>query len=160
MDRTQLNNQQLKDVITAAITPSVTTAGCYVEEVTITPAGKSRLMTIIVDSDAHLNLDQVTGVSRGISEILDVLPELGDAPFTLEVSSPGIDRPLTELRHWRKNLGRLVKIVLQNGETATGRIGSVEGDSVHINDIIYPIAEIKKAHIEIEFKSLKSDESE
>ncbi len=160
MDKPQLNSQQLKDVITLAITPAVTESGCYLEEITITPVGKSRLMTIIVDSDSHLNLDQVTGVSRKISEVLDVLPELGDSPFTLEVSSPGIDRPLTQLRHWRKNHGRLVKAAMNDGSIALGRIGDVDGEAVFIGETKFPVAEIKKAHIEIEFKSLKSEDSE
>jgi len=105
----KLNKQELIAAIAAAITPTIQAQRCYLEEVTIVPAGKSRILTVIVDSDTHLNLDQVTAVSREISEITETLEILGDQPFTLEVTSPGIDRPLTVPRHWRKIMVALLQ---------------------------------------------------
>ena len=103
------------------IAPIVEGAGFVLEEITITPAGKRRLLTVFVDGeDRNLSLDEVTSVSKQISEVVDVLPELGDKPFTLEVTSPGVDRPLTLDRHWRKNVGRLVKIVTNDGQSING----------------------------------------
>lgn len=158
-DSAKLNNQELIAEISAAITPAIAAADCYLEEVTITPAGKSRILTVIVDSDSHLNLDQVTVVSRAVSEVVEALPALGDQPFTLEVTSPGVDRPLTQPRHWRKNKGRLINIVLIDGSAAKGRIGESADDSVTIDGKIIELALIKRATIEVEFKSLTADAS-
>ncbi len=147
----------LLEEIAVAITPAITSHECFLEEVTLTPAGKRRIMTVIVDSESHLSLDQVTAVSKDVSEIVENLPALGDLPFTLEVTSPGVDRPLTVPRHWRKNKGRLVKVTLENGELFTGRIGSSSETSVEIGEKEIAFEAISKAMIEIEFKSIKPE---
>ena len=148
------------DDVTAAIKPVIEAGGNYLEEATITSAGKLRILTVIVDGDTHLNLDQVTAVSRDISEIVEGLTALGETPFTLEVTSPGVDRPLTMPRHWRKNAGRLVKTTLLDGTTVAGRIGTSDETSVHIDEQVVELSAIKKAMIEIEFKSINSTKSE
>ena len=145
------------DEISAVIAPVVAASGNYLEEVTITPDGKSRILTVIVDSDTHLTLDQVTAVTREISDLLETHPALGDQPFTLEVTSPGIDRPLTELRHWKKNHGRLVSAIGIDGKEIKGRIGEVVDGVVVIGEHQIPLADIEKAMIEIEFKSIKGE---
>jgi len=145
------------DEISAVIAPVVAASGNYLEEVTITPDGKSRILTVIVDSDTHLNLDQVTAVTREISDLLETHLALGDQPFTLEVTSPGIDRPLTELRHWKKNHGRLVSAIGIDGKEIKGRIGEVVDGVVVIGEHQIPLADIEKAMIEIEFKSIKGE---
>ena len=146
------------DDVTAAIKPVIEAGGNYLEEATITNAGKLRILTVIVDSDSHLNLDQVTAVSRDISEIVEGLTALGETPFTLEVTSPGVDRPLTLPRHWRKNEGRLVKVTLLDGSSLNGRIGTSDESNVLIGEQAVEFAAIKKALIEIEFKSIKSED--
>ena len=142
------------EAVKQAILPIIEASGIYLEEVTLT-GGSPTTLTVIVDSDTHLNLDQVTVVTKQISEILESLPELGETPFTLEVSSPGIDRPLTLPRHWRKNQGRLTTIVLHNGNLVQGRIGDLSDADIAVDEKIIPLADIAKAHVEIEFKSLK-----
>ncbi len=142
------------EAVTEAIRPIIEASGIYLEEVTLT-GGSPTTLTVIVDSDTHLNLDQVTVVTKEISEVLENLPELGETPFTLEVSSPGIDRPLTLPRHWRKNQGRLATIVLHNGTLVRGRIGDLSDADIAVDESVIPLAEIAKAHVEIEFKSLK-----
>jgi ribosome maturation factor RimP len=151
---------QIIDAITTAIRPVIEAGGNYLEEVTIANAGKLRIITVIVDNDTYLNLDQVTAASREISEIIELLPELGESPFTLEVTSPGVDRPLTLPRHWRKNKGRLVIITTNDGSQITGRIGESTESSVVLESGEINFSDIKKAMIEIEFKSLKSEASE
>jgi len=150
----------LLEEIAVAITPAIEAAGCYLEEVTLTPAGKRKIMTVIVDGDTNLSLDQVTAVSKEVSAIVEVLPALGDTPFTLEVTSPGVDRPLTKPRHWRKNHGRLINATLTTDKTVKGRIGDSTEIDVEIDSVKIAFSEIKKALIEVEFKSLKKDESE
>ena len=96
----------LKDQIFDLVAPLVTKAGLVLEEVQVQTPGKNRFVTIIVDSETGLNLDQVTDASRLISEAMDSAPFMGETPYTLEVTSPGVDRPLTAPRHWRKNVDR------------------------------------------------------
>ena len=142
----------LNDVISAAIRPTIEASGNYLEELTITSAGKVKILTVIVDSDSHLNLDQITAVTKEISEIIEGLAELGESAFTLEVTSPGIDRPLTKPRHWRKNFDRLVKITMTSGKDIEGRIGEATEATVQIGDQKVSFEDIKRAVLEIEFK--------
>ena len=142
----------LNEEISAAIRPAIEATGNYLEELTITSAGKVKILTVIVDSESHLNLDQVTAVTKSISEIVEALPALGDTPFTLEVTSPGLDRPLTKPRHWRKNLNRLVKITMTSGALIEGRIVEVTESTAMVGSEIVSFEDIKRATIEIEFK--------
>ena len=142
----------MNEEISAAIRPIIEATGNYLEELTITSAGKVKILTVIVDSDAHLNLDQVTAVTKEISLVIEELPVLGDTAFTLEVTSPGLDRPLTKPRHWRKNLDRLVKITMTSGQVIEGRIGAATETSVLVDDNTVSFEDIKRAVLEIEFK--------
>ena len=145
-------NMPMNEEISAAIRPIIEATGNYLEELTITSAGKVKILTVIVDSDAHLNLDQVTAVTKEISLVIEELPVLGDTAFTLEVTSPGLDRPLTKPRHWRKNLDRLVKITMTSGQVIEGRIGAATETSVLVDENTVSIEDIKRAVLEIEFK--------
>jgi ribosome maturation factor RimP len=143
----------VRDRIAAAITPTIEASGAFLEDVTLVRAGKKSLLTVIVDNEVGLNLDQVTEVSRNISELVEALPEMGSTPFTLEVTSPGIDRPLTMPRHWRKNKGRLIKVTKLDGSVVEGRIGESTESSVLVDDVDFQFADIKKAIVQIEFKA-------
>jgi ribosome maturation factor RimP len=142
----------LNEDISAAIRPIIEASGNYLEELTITSAGKVKILTVIVDSVSHLNLDQITAVTKEISEVIETLEELGDSAFTLEVTSPGIDRPLTKPRHWRKNFDRLVKITMTSGKDIQGRIGEATETNVLVGDQKVSFEDIKRAVLEIEFK--------
>ncbi len=87
------------------------------EAVKIATAGRRRVLRIIVDADGGVSLDDIAEVSREVSARLDAKNAMGDAPYTLEVSSPGIDRPLTQPRHWRRAIGRLVIVPLTGQDT-------------------------------------------
>jgi ribosome maturation factor RimP len=143
-----------KEQVTAAITPAIESLGFYVEDISITSAGRRSMLTVIVDGDTHLSLDQVTVATKAISEIVENLPTLGNNPFTLEVTSPGLDRPLTKPRHWRKNKDRLIKIVLNNGKEITGRIKDSTDDEVIVDEQKVAFVDIKRATLEIEFKQV------
>lgn len=142
----------LNEEISAAIRPIIEATGNYLEELTITTAGRVKILTVIIDSDAHLNLDQVTAVTKEISQVIEELPALGETAFTLEVTSPGLDRPLTKPRHWRKNLDRLVKITMTSGQVIEGRIGAASETSVLVDENTVSYEDIKRAVLEIEFK--------
>ena len=149
----------LKDQVSELVTPAVSDLGFYLEDVHVATPGSHRIVTCIVDGDASLNLDQVTSVSRVISELLDEAPFMGETPFTLEVTSPGVDRPLTQPRHFAKNIDRLLKIIKLDGSEVTGRILSNTDQDVTLTvtvkkEIIkqtVSLNEIKRAVVEIEF---------
>jgi len=142
--------------LTELLNPAVTRAGFILEDVTVTPVGKRRLVSVVVDCEnRNPSLDEVTVVSKEVSSILDSYSLMGDIPFTLEVTTPGVDRPLTELRHWRKNVGRLVKITPVTGEKYVARIIAINPRDVVLEsqgkEINVPFADITRAQIEIEF---------
>jgi len=149
----------LKDQISELVTPAVSDLGFYLEDVHVATPGSHRIVTCVVDGDASLNLDQVTSVSRVISELLDEAVFMGETPFTLEVTSPGVDRPLTQPRHFAKNADRLLKIIKLDGSEVTGRILSNTDHDVTLSVTIkketieqsISLADIKRAVVEIEF---------
>ena len=143
-----------KEEISAEITPALSDLGFYLEDITITSAGRRSMLTVIVDGDTHLSLDQVTVATKAISEIVENIQSLGQAPFTLEVTSPGLDRPLTKPRHWRKNIDRLVKIVLLDGKDVKGRVKDATDISATIDEQVIKFSDIKRATLEIEFKQV------
>ena len=144
-----------KEDISTAVTPALSALGFYLEDVIITSAGRRSMLTIIVDGDTHLSLDQVTSATKAIGEIVEGLQSLGDTPFTLEVTSPGLDRPLIKPRHWRKNIDRLVKVVSLDGSVVNGRIKSPTETDVLIDDVSIEFSAIKRATLEVEFKQGK-----
>ena len=143
-----------KEEISAAITPALSDLGFYLEDITITSAGRRSMLTVIVDGDTHLSLDQVTAATKAISEIVENIQSLGQAPFTLEVTSPGLDRPLTKPRHWRKNIDRLVNIVLLDGKEIKGRVKDATEISATVDEQVVKFSDIKRATLEIEFKQV------
>jgi ribosome maturation factor RimP len=149
----------LKDQISEFVTPAVREQGFYLEDVHVATPGSHRIVTCIVDGDSALNLDQVTSVSRIISELLDEATFMGETPFTLEVTSPGVDRPLTAPRHFAKNVDRLLKVIKIDGSEVKGRILSNSDNDVTLTvtvkketrEEVIALADIKRAVVEIEF---------
>jgi ribosome maturation factor RimP len=149
----------LKDQIAELITPALQQAGYFLEDVNIVTPGNHRIVTVIVDGETALNLDQVTVASKLVSELMDEAPFMGETPFTLEVTSPGIDRPLTLPRHFAKNVTRLLKVTQNDGVVVTGRITSNTESDVTLSvvekketkEVIVALADIKRAVVEIEF---------
>ena len=94
------------------LAPVVHAAGLDLETVRVSPAGRRRLLRLVVDADGGIGLDEIAEISREVSARLDASDVMGEVPYTLEVSSPGVDRPLTERRHWRRAVGRLVSVSL------------------------------------------------
>jgi ribosome maturation factor RimP len=149
----------LKDQIAQLVTPSVEEAGYFLEDVHVVTPGNQRIVTCIVDGESALNLDQVTSASKIISGLLDEAAFMGETPFTLEVTSPGIDRPLTLPRHFAKNVTRLLKVTLNDGNVVIGRITSSSESSVLLEvtekkaskEVSIELSDIKRAVVEIEF---------
>ncbi|MEU4241568.1 ribosome maturation factor RimP [Actinoplanes sp. NPDC026619] len=141
----------------AVIEPVVEKAGYFLEDVSVSRAGKRHVVRVLVDTDRGINLDDVAVVSREISAALDAAEESGSellaGEYQLEVGSPGVDRPLTLPRHWRRNRGRLVAV---NG--LTGRVVEVDdaGVVLDVDGVTRSLtfAELGAGRVQIEFKRL------
>ena len=152
----------LVDNLNELLAPVIKASGLLLEEIKVIPVGRSRIISVIVDhEERNLNLDEVAASSRVISEILENYSQLGDNPFTLEVTSPGVDRPLVKAYQWKKNLGRLISIVKVDGEKLIGRLKSLDLDSalleVKSGEVSILFSEIKRATVEIEFNRKDGD---
>jgi ribosome maturation factor RimP len=150
--------------VLALLEPVVSSAGYDLEDLTVTAAGKRSVVRVLVDKDGGITLDDVADVSRLVSEALDVAdeqdPTLLGTSYVLEVSSPGVDRPLTEPRHWRRNVGRLVAASLRDGSTAEGRITAVDDAGVVLDEQrALPWADLARGAVQVEFNR-KDDEEE
>ena len=112
----------------AVVEPVVAAAGFDLEDLTVTPAGRRRLLRVTVDADGGVDLDAVAEIARVASAALDEVDVLGAVPYVLEVGSPGVERPLTEARHWRRAVGRLVAVSLVEAPAGAGVVaGTVTG---------------------------------
>ena len=121
-DRARL--QATRERIAEELSGPLSSLGLDVEAVELTPAGNRRVLRVAVDQDGGMRDSDLVEASRLASEVLDGSDVMGKAPYTLEVTSPGVDRPLTLPRHWRRNADRLVRVTLAEGDAVTGRIGA------------------------------------
>ncbi len=144
-----------RDRITAAVADPLDALGLDLEAVELTPVGKHRMLRLAVDRDGGVTLDDVAEATRAVSDAIDDAGAMGESPYTLEVTSRGVDRPLTLPRHWRRNHDRLVKVTTTGGETLTGRIGASDDDGVTLDvegeTRTLGYDEVAKALVQIEF---------
>jgi ribosome maturation factor RimP len=100
--------------LTALLEPVVTEAGLELESVRVSRAGSRRILRVVVDGEHGVDMDDIARVSRAVAAEIDDSDAMGSGGYTLEVSSPGVDRPLTEPKHWRRAAGRLVRVSVKN----------------------------------------------
>jgi len=135
--------------------PVVADHGLDLEDVTITPAGRRRLLRVVVDRDGGVALDGVAQVSTSISRALDDADAMGGQAYVLEVTSPGVDRPLTHPRHWRRATDRLVKATLADGSTVLGRVTAADdsGATLDVDGSAHRVAygDVTTARVQVEF---------
>lgn len=123
----------MTDSLEALVETTVSALGLDLEAVELTPAGNKRVLLIAVDRDGGVGIDHITDATRALSEVLDASDIMGQQPYTLEVTSRGVDRPLTLPRHWRRNEGRLVRIRLADDDSSIdGRIGASDETGVEL----------------------------
>jgi ribosome maturation factor RimP len=125
-----MSGASMRGRLAELIGPVVARAGYDLEDVVVTPAGRRRLLRVVVDRDGGVSLDDVAELSRAASAVLDNSDVMGATPYVLEVTSPGVDRPLTEPRHWRRAAGRLVTATLRDGGRVTGRVVEATDEGV------------------------------
>lgn len=148
--------------------PEVAGTGYDLEDLTVTAAGKRSVVRVVVDKDGGVTLDDIADVSRAVSDVLDRLdetdPQLLAATYVLEVSSPGVDRPLTEPRHWRRNITRLVAATLREGAPVTGRVLAADDEGVLLDvtgtEQRLSYAEVVRGNVQVEFTRKDDDEEE
>ena len=140
------------------ISPLVQKFDFELEDVILKSAGKNTIVQVLVDKDSGISLDEVANLSTKLSDFFDENSLMGNKSYTLDVGSPGIDRPLTKLRHWKKNLDRLVKIHSKTN-IFEGRIKKVEETEVQIEIKgklqSFQYSDISKAIIQVEFNPKK-----
>jgi ribosome maturation factor RimP len=149
-----------RDRLAGELTGPIGQLGLDLEAVDLTNAGKRRVLRVAIDKDGGVTMDDIADATREVSRVLDETNLMGQQAYTLEVSSPGVDRPLTLPRHWRRNTGRLVKVKLREGEPTTGRIRATD-DAGAVLDVDgterrLEYADVQKAKIQIEFKKENS----
>jgi len=144
-----------RERIEAALTDPLRELDLDVEAVELSPAGKRRVLRVAVDKDGGLTLDDVAEATRAVDGVLEASDVMGEQPYTLEVTSRGVDRPLTLPRHWRRNVGRLVKVTLTDGSAVTGRVTSSDEESATLEvsgtQRVVAYADVAKALVQIEF---------
>ncbi|WP_115788058.1 ribosome maturation factor RimP [Arthrobacter silvisoli] len=157
----------------ALLEPVVQASRLYLEDVSVQVAGSHRTVQVVIDlpqeETGGVGLDVIAEISRALSDVLDNDPHDDGRPYDLEVSSPGVSRPLTEPRHWHRARGRMVKVNVIQGENLTGRIQSVDDDGVTLipelevkkgmkpkqgDPIKLPFDRIRQGKVEIEFSHL------
>lgn len=146
----------LRDRLRDVVEPVCTAHGFDLEALQVAPAGRRRKVSIVIDADDGVDLDRCAELSHDISAALDATNVLGDGPYTLEVSSPGVSRPLRLPRHWRRNTGRLARVVLAEGGDLVARIKAADEFGV-VLDVDgsarrLPYDAISTARVQVEFR--------
>ncbi|MFI5842201.1 ribosome maturation factor RimP [Catenuloplanes sp. NPDC051500] len=163
--RPRVDTVALRARLESIIGPVVAESGCDLEDLTISRAGRRQIFRILLDADGGVGLDAIAQVSRAISTALDEAEETGGelvpGEYQLEVGSPGVDRPLTLPRHWRRNVGRLVQVTAGDKQV-TGRITAADEDGVVIETakgiVEAEYAQLGPGKVQIEFNRV--DEAE
>lgn len=144
------------EVFTDLIEPIVRHLGIDLDELTVAQVGRRRVVRVIVDSDEGVSLDSISLLSSRISSMLDEREgDVGHQPYTLEVTSPGVDRPLSTERHWSRAVGRLVRATIDN-TPIEGRIEGVANGAVTLHPdnadpMTVPIAQVSSGQVQVEF---------
>ena len=156
-----MSTDQTRSRLAEVLTEPLAATGLDVEAIELTPAGKRRVLRVAVDQDGGVSLDDIADATRAVSGVLDDTDLMGETAYTLEVTSRGVDRPLTEPRHWRRNRDRLVKVSLLDGTQLTGRVTDSDDAGATLDVAGSPrrlaYDEVGKALVQIEFNRKRTD---
>lgn len=144
------------DGVRALAVPIAEQRGLVVEDVAVVPAGRRQVLRVIVDlpeeETGGVPMDAVADASRALSDALDASDVMGAGGYVLEVSSPGVDRPLTARRHWARARDRLVAVAVRDGGSVTGRLAEVDDDGLRFSDgRRLGWADVVRGRVEVEF---------
>lgn len=153
--------------VRSAVEPVVTALGLDLEALDVHSSGRRRRVSVVVDRDGGIDLDGIAEASRAVSDALDSSDAMGDDPYTLEVTSPGIDRPLTLPRHWRRNVGRRVRLHTTAGGSVEGRIRGADDEGVTLDadangkpesaERRTPWSDVSRGEVQVEFRRPGAD---
>jgi ribosome maturation factor RimP len=141
--------------VRSVVGPVVQAVGLDLEGIQVTAAGRRRLLRVVVDGDTGVPLDTVAEVARLVSDALDASDAMGGQPYVLEVTSPGVDRPLTAPRHWRRAVRRLVRVDLLGGGEIVGRVTGADESAADLlvdgepRRVFY--TDVVRAGVQVEF---------
>ncbi len=144
----------IRDRLAGQLVPVLRDLGLDLEAVDLSPAGRRRVLRIALDKDGGVTLDDVAEATGRISEALDSSDVMGEQPYTLEVGSRGVDRPLTLPRHWRRNVGRLVTVTGRDGSSVLGRLTAADDTSATLavegSSRVVAFADVARARVQVE----------
>jgi ribosome maturation factor RimP len=150
--------------IADALRDQLSALGLDLEAVELTPAGRRRVLRVAVDQDGGVTLDDIADATRAVSDVLDDTDLMGETAYTLEVTSRGVDRPLTEPRHWRRNRDRLVTVSLRDGTRLTGRVTDSDDAGVSLDVAGSPrrlaFDDVATALVQVEFNRKRTEKEE
>ena len=153
-----------RDSLVRLLAPVVEAQGLDLEDVVVTQAGKRRQLRVVVDQDGGISLDTVAAVSTAVAAQLDDSDAMGGSPYVLEVTSPGVDRPLTASRHWRRNRTRLVKVATAEATALEGRLVEVDDDGIGVESdgVVTRLAwdRVASGRVQVEFNRPSRTEGE
>ncbi|CAM3396734.1 ribosome maturation factor RimP [Occultella aeris] len=160
MSRSQGPGADVGALLFEALEPAVTDGGLFLEAVSVVGSGRHRVVQVTVDladGPGGVDSDLLADVSKAVSTRLDEVDDLIDGAYLLEVSTPGLSRPLTEPRHFRRAVGRLVTLTTSGG-TLTGRIREADGTAIVLQPpadraepLIVPLADVVRGTVEVDF---------
>lgn len=135
--------------------PIVTATGMDLEDVFVQKVGRREKLTVVVDADGGVDLDAIADLSTALSAELDSHEDIAASPYVLEVTSPGVDRPLTQPRHWRRAQERLVAVDLTDGSQLLGRVISADDEAANVDvdgeQVRVRYADVTRAVVQVEF---------
>lgn len=143
---------RLRIVVAEAIGP----LGFDLDSLDVQQAGRRKVVKVVLDSDSGVGLDELAEATRLVSGALDDTGDVLDGPYTLEVTSPGVDRPLTRPRHWHRARFRLARVHTSDGTEFTCRVGAAGDEAVQLlvdgalRWVNY--RQIARAVVEVEFR--------
>ncbi len=149
-----------REELLEVLTETLAARGYDLEDVEVSKAGRRHLVRVLVDTADGVTLDAIADATQVVSELLDSDDVLGDDSYTLEVTSPGVDRPLTAPRHWRRNLGRLVKVTPVEGAAFIGRVQDCDEAAARlatdhgVQEVLY--RQVSSARVQVEFNKPRS----
>lgn len=138
----------------AMLAPTITGLGYEFWGLEYLTHGRQAVLRVFIDSPNGIGVEDCATVSRQVSAVLDVEDPI-PVEYTLEVSSPGMDRPLFTLDQYTRNVGELIKLRLrapfEGRRNFSGQLTSIEGDEIVIvvdeHEYLLPIELIDKANI-------------
>lgn len=156
-----MSSSAVRDRVADLLAPVIDDTGLDMEAVELVPAGRRTVLRVVVDADGGVTLDQLATTSRAVASALDSSDVMGARAYTLEVTSRGVDRPLTAPRHWQRNVGRLVKADQHDGSQLVGRVVAADNSGAHVevdghqHRVAY--TDVARARVQVEFSKLPAD---